>query len=52
MTTPLDDLLLSAGRVPEISDEGMRSGLDDLDAAIARASDDPAVLVDAVEPRP
>jgi len=36
--SPLDDLLDSAGRVPDFSREGMRSGLENLDAAIARAS--------------
>ena len=35
---PLDDLLSSAGRVPEISEEGMWNGLENLDAAIAEAS--------------
>jgi hypothetical protein len=35
---PLDDLLTSAGRVREISEEGMRNGLHELEAAIARAS--------------
>ena len=34
---PLDDLLSSAGRVPEISEEGMWNGLENLDAAIAEA---------------
>ncbi len=34
----LDDLLSSAGRVREFSDEGMRDGLERLDATIARAS--------------
>jgi hypothetical protein len=35
---PLDDLLSSAGRVPEISEEGMRNGLQKLESAIAQAS--------------
>lgn len=35
---PLDNLLSSAGRVPEISEEGMRNGLQKLEAAIAQAS--------------
>jgi hypothetical protein len=35
---PLDNLLSSAGRVPEISEEGMRNGLQKLEAAIVQAS--------------
>jgi hypothetical protein len=35
---PLDNLLSSASRVPEISDEAMTNGLQQLEAAIARAS--------------
>ncbi len=34
---PLDNLLSSAGRVPEISEEGLRNGLHKLEAAIAQA---------------
>lgn len=34
----LDDLLSSAGRVPEFSDEGMGKGLQSLRAAIAQAN--------------
>jgi hypothetical protein len=35
---PLDNLLSSAGRVPEISEEGMRNGHQKLEAAIVQAS--------------
>jgi hypothetical protein len=38
---PLDNLLSSAGRVPEISEEGLRNGLQQLEAAIAQARAEP-----------